>query len=101
MDRRLALQKIFERILGCRNVYFQPPESFKMQYPCIVYELKGYAPFHANNKKHRMVPRYQVMLITADPDNDILDKILELPMTSLETPYTASNLYHYPITLYY
>lgn len=101
MDRRLALQKIFEQILGSRNVYFQPPENFKMRYPCIVYELKGIFTLYASNGKHRKVPRYQCMLITADPDNDILEKILELPMSSLESPYTASNLYHYPITIYY
>ena len=39
MRNRLDLQKIFEDILGSKNVYFQPPESLKMKYPAIRYSL--------------------------------------------------------------
>ena len=38
MDRRLELQSELEKILGSRNVYYQPLPSLKLQYPCIVYE---------------------------------------------------------------
>ena len=38
-ERRLELHEILCTILGSRNVYFQPPESIKMNYPAIVYGL--------------------------------------------------------------
>ena len=39
MKNRLDLHKIFQDILGSKNVYFQPPESIKMKYPAIKYSL--------------------------------------------------------------
>ena len=38
MDSRPNLQTMLEQILGSRNVYFQPPESLKLNYPAIVYK---------------------------------------------------------------
>ena len=37
MANRLDLQALLEDLLGSRNVYYQPPESVKMNYPAIVY----------------------------------------------------------------
>jgi len=33
MGTRLELQNLLENILGSRNVYFQPPENLKLNYP--------------------------------------------------------------------
>lgn len=38
---RIDLQYLLENILGSRHVYFQPPETVKMNYPAIVYSLDG------------------------------------------------------------
>ena len=40
MANRLDLQALLEDLLGSRNVYYQPPESKKMNYPAIVYTLE-------------------------------------------------------------
>ena len=40
MANRLDLQALLEDLLGSRNVYYQPPESVKMNYPAIVYALE-------------------------------------------------------------
>lgn len=40
MANRLDLQALLEDLLGSRNVYYQPPESVKMNYPTIVYALE-------------------------------------------------------------
>ena len=37
MDRRLQLHEELCSVLGSRNVYFQPPETIKLTYPCIIY----------------------------------------------------------------
>ena len=38
MRTRLDLQKLLEKTLGSRNVYFQPPPNVQMEYPAIVYK---------------------------------------------------------------
>ena len=49
MRTRLELQSFLEEILGSRNVYFQPPTSFKMEYPAIVYARKNIINTFADN----------------------------------------------------
>ena len=46
---RSELNAKFKSILGNSNVYFQPPESVKLKYDCIIY--KDVTPFtrRANN----------------------------------------------------
>lgn len=101
MATRLELQMKFEEILGSRNVYYQPPESKKMNYDAIVYSLKGIGSTYANSQKYSKRKRYDVIFIAREPDGEVIDKLLELPYCSLGTPYTADNLHHYPFTLYF
>ena len=44
MGTRLELQNKLEELLGSRHVYFQPPESVKMEYPAIKYSMTTYLP---------------------------------------------------------
>ena len=102
MASRLNLQTELEEILGSRNVYFQPPESVKMQYDAIRYELSGKDLTHADNRIYRKVNRYDGVVITRNPDSIIPDAILDhFEMISFGNPYTANNLNHFPFTLYY
>ena len=102
MASRLALQSAFEEILGSRNVYFQTPESVKMQYDAIRYALSGKDLKRAGDNIYKMTNKYEGVVITRDPDTDIPDKLLaHFEMCSLGRPYTADNLNHYPFTLYY
>ena len=41
MKTRLELDEELVKILGSKNVYFQPPESLKLNYPAIVYSLSN------------------------------------------------------------
>lgn len=99
--RRLELHEIFCEILGSRNVYYDPPESVQMSYDAIRYKLSKIVTRKANNKKYTSMRCYEVIVISRDPDPDVLDKILQLPYASAGTPYPADNLHHYPITIYY
>lgn len=102
MASRLNLQNELETILGSRNVYFQPPESVKMQYDAIRYELSTKRVLRADNKAYRATNCYTGVVITRDPDCTIPDTILHhFEMCSLDKPYVASNLYHFPFTIYY
>ena len=52
MDRRLILDAKLRRILGSENVYFEPPQSLKMKYPCIRYSRSRIDTIHADNKAY-------------------------------------------------
>ena len=49
MASRLDLQTFLEELLESKNVYFQPPESVKMNYPAIVYALDDIDNVQADN----------------------------------------------------
>lgn len=101
MSHRLELQHELEAILGSKFVYFQPPESIKICYPCIVYSLDGVDTKHADDKPYRITKRYSVTIIDKDPDSIIPDKLLALPMCSPPRFYTADNLNHWVFSLFY
>lgn len=101
MSRRIELQSILENLLGSRNVYFQPPESLKMQYDCIRYSRTKIQTKYANNHPYARFDCYQLTLIYRDPDSDLPHKIAMLPMCSHDRHYTADNLNHDVFTLYY
>ena len=102
MARRLKLQEEFCTILESNNVYFQPPQSLRMLYPCIRYSPSIPNQTYADNKYYRGVKQYDGVIIDPDPESTIPDKLLAtLPMVSLGKPYTSDNLNHFPFTIYY
>lgn len=101
MSSRLDLHEDLCGVLGSKNVYFQPPSSVRMQYPAIVYSLSNFAISHANDKAYRKFKRYQLTYIDADPDNEMIEKLLtELPFCSFDRHFKSDNLNHYIFTLY-
>lgn len=101
MAPRLDLHNILVGILGSSAVYFQPPANVNMAYPCIVYNLEGMETKFADDKPYSVKRRYQVTVIDADPDSDILAKVAALPMCSYERFFTADNLNHDVYNLYF
>lgn len=83
------------------NLYFQPPPSLQMAYPCIVYSRVGIQPSFADNVPYILRDRYAVTVIDEDPDSDIPRRIARLPLCSFEQHYTADNLNHDRFNLYY
>ena len=53
MENRLDLHEELCELLGSRHVYFQPPESIKLIYPCIVYSMSGVLKLNANNRLYK------------------------------------------------
>jgi hypothetical protein len=101
MAQRLELQAVLVDILGSSNVYFQPPPSIHMQYPCIVYNRDRVDAAYADNEPYKHKTRYQVMVIDANPDSDIHWKVGELPMSSYDRFFTADNLNHDVYNLFF
>ena len=101
MEKRHQLQSILEAVLGSRNVYFQPPETLKMVYPCIRYERDNTLSVFANNAPYRHTKRYQVTVIDRDPDSAIPDRVAALPLCTFSRHYTADGLNHDVYSLYF
>lgn len=83
------------------KVYFQPPSTVTMQYPCIRYERSNAKSEFAGNRPYRYTKRYQVMVIDKEPDSPIPDKIAELPMCTHDRWYAVDNLNHDVFNLYF
>ena len=101
MGRRLDLHEVFVTILGSRNVYFQPPSTLKMQYPCIVYHRDKIDMKNADDSLYNSTVGYSVTLIDANPDSTILEKIARLPLCRFDRHFASDNLNHDVFTLYY
>ena len=101
MQNRADLQALFEEILESPNVYFQPPDSKRLDYDCIVYSLSNRRERRANNKVYKHEIAYTVTVIYRNPDSELPRKISELPMCSFDRAYKANNLNHEVFTLYW
>ena len=76
MADRLELHSVLQELLGSSNVYYQPPESIKMQYDAIRYSKKAIDSKYANDRKYSMTDCYEVIVISRLPDNPVIKKIL-------------------------
>lgn len=94
MGSRLELQKLLESILGSRNVYYQPPESIKIKYPAIIYSRNDIDNNFADDIVYMQNHTYQIIVIDANPDSEIVNKISKLPMCRYNRHYTSDNLNH-------
>lgn len=94
------LNEVFVELLGTRNVYFQPPPSLKMKYPCIVYESQPMTIKQANNRTFTIHDRYRVIVIDQNPSSAIPKKIAEMQGVRAAHPYVSDNLIHWPFDLW-
>lgn len=85
------------------HVYFQPPESKKLVYPCIKYERSSGLSEYADNKTYAYKQSYNIMRISKDPDSEdkIKQMLLHFPMSRFNTHYVKDNLNHDVIVIYY
>lgn len=101
MIDRLKLHSMLEGILGSSNVYFQPPSGYKMKYPAIRYSMDNVLMRSANNKKYFKDKGYSLVIISQDPDSDIVDRVLEeIPKSRFDRFYSSDNLNHWTVSIY-
>ena len=98
---RLDLQTKLEEILESKNVYFQPPESFRLKYPCIIYKRSDIEDLYADNLPYHYEVRYDIIVVDSDPDSKIWEKVAFLPKTSFVRHYTADHLNHDVFYIYW
>lgn len=93
-QKRLKLQAILENVLGSDNVYYQPPESMKLKYPCIVYSISNGDTIYASNFPYKFDICYQLTFMSRDPDDEIKDKIAMLQMCKYDRSFKSEDMNH-------
>lgn len=101
MNRRLQLHQILVALLGSSNVYFQPPSTIQMKFPCIIYSRDARDEKFADNILYLGKDRYTIIVVDKNPDSEIPDKVSTLPLTSFSQHYVVDNLNHDAYSTYY
>lgn len=71
-----------------------PPESIKIKYPAIIYSRNNIDNNFADDIVYMQNRTYQIIVIDANPDSEIVNKISKLPMCRYNRHYTSDNLNH-------
>lgn len=98
-NRREDLDDLLVSI--CPNVYYQPPESVRMTYPCIVYSRNVIDSKYADNNPYFEKTAYSMRYITKDPDDPVVYELARLPKCKHTSHYAKDNLHHDAYTIYY
>lgn len=102
MSKRLELHAKLEQLVGNHNVYFQPPASVLLSYPCVIYNIGSGDAKHADNMVYKYTNSYDLIFIFKKPNIDIIEQVLQvLPMCRMTRSYVVDNLNHYAFSVYY
>ena len=101
MNSRITLHNELVNILGSKYVYFQPPESLQMKYPCIVYERHDISNTHADDTIYTQSRQYRVTVIDKNPDSDIVTKVSQIPTARFIRHQVIDNLNHDTFNIYH
>lgn len=101
MANRSELQARLEAIPGVSKVYFQPPASVKLVFPCIIFSRSGYDKLNADNMAYQLTKKYTITAIYRDPDSTIPDTIAAWNNCSFDRSFVIDGLYHDVYTLYF
>lgn len=101
-DRRLLLSQKLHELLGSDNVYFQPPETARMSYPCIRYARSTGSSIDADNLKYIRRQGYEIMVISKNPTEPVVEEIPNaFEYCNEGRHYVADNLNHDVFYIYW
>lgn len=103
---RLALHDILIEILGTQGqtvsrVYFQPPSTVKLEYPCIIYSLSDQKDFFSGDRIYFGMNKYLVTIVDKNPDSLFPEKVHDLPYSAFSTKFNKDGLNHTIYSLYF
>ena len=101
MHNRLTLHEELCQVLGSRYVYFQPPESLKLNYPCIIYERYDIANTFADDIVYDSPRQYRVTVVDQNPDSEIVTKVSQMKTARFIRHHVVNNLNHDIFNIYY
>lgn len=98
---RVELQDALEDFMGSRNVYFRPPESVKLKYPCIIYNVRSGDSQYADNSTYIFHRSYDIQIIHKEADTDLIERfVFTFPKAKFDSSFAVDNLIHENFILY-
>lgn len=97
-SERVELQRMLKGLFPNAqeaHVYFQPPESVKLVYPCMVYKLSDMPQLWANNLPYHWEHAYELTYISRDANDPMVEKLIALRETKFVRYFSADNLHHF------
>lgn len=91
MAPRLDLHEILKA--KADHVYFQPPASVQMIFPCIVYKRDAEVIKDADNIPYKQRTRYLITVMDYDPEG-LREEVKTIPGLRFVRHYSADNLNH-------
>ena len=102
MNKRLELHDKLKQLIDSDNVYFQPPASVQLSYPCVIYSIGSGDAKYADGMVYNYINNYELLFIFKQPNIDIIEQVLvALPMCKMTRAYVVDNLNHYAFSVYY
>lgn len=101
MHNRLDFQQFLVSLLGSNRVYFQKPESLKLEFPAFIYAPVKVGDRFADNERYLKRRAYDVQYISKTYDESFVENMLSLPYCELNTTFIVDNLYHFNFTIFY
>lgn len=99
---RKELGKKLREILGTDNVYFQPPNNTKINYPCIIYNKERQKISNSDDIHYLAFDKYEVLVIDRNPDSEIVNNICSsFDYSRVERHFVKDNLNQTTLTIYY
>lgn len=100
-QNRLEFHNLLKNITGLKNIYFQPPSTSKMQYPCIRYSRDIINNRPADNVVFSQTVSYEVIVIDPNPDSKYVDIISKMVNARHVRHYATEGLNHDVFRIYY
>ena len=107
MDRRLnldnKLRDVYREVTGRdpeEYVWYQPPKSVHLKYPCILYKLSDMPPTHADNRPYLIDHEYELTVIDRDPISALREAIARLFVCRFVRAFESDGLHHYVFHIY-
>lgn len=99
---RLHLRDLLIRVMEDAgeepNLYYQPPESIHLNYPCIIYQLKGLDSTYANDNPYIQKVSFEATYITRSSTSSVITNLGKLSCSKFDRYFVTDNLHHYVYT---
>ena len=86
------------------NVYYDPPTSIQMKFPCFRFTMNNTDSKYADNLSYLRTKRWAITFITRDVEelDDVINQMLiKFKYCTHETTFKADNLNHAVFNLYF
>lgn len=99
LELSTLLSSIMEECGEEPHLYFQPPESVKLEYPCMIYRLRTMTSRKADDKPYYKTIGFDITYVTRSPNSSVPSRMLSEQYMNFDRYYTSENLHHYAYTI--